>query len=465
MRLLLISGLFLLFSPCIAQGQVDSQHANDTVAVQQDTVVKFKIHQKIGPAAWRKTKQAFKLVEKTNADHLLLHLNTYGGRVVDADSIKTRLLNAPVPVYVFIDPNAASAGALISIACSRIYMSASATMGAAAVVNQKGQKMPEKYQSYMRGTMRATSQARGRNPKIAEAMVDENIDLDGLAPKGELLTFTQQEAIKHGYCEGKVNTVKGVLAREGLSQAKILEPQISLLDKLITFLINPAFSSVLIMLMLGGLYFELQSPGLGFPIATAIIAAILYFAPLYLEDLAANWEIAVFVLGLILIGVELFILPGFGVAGISGLVMVFFSLVLSLIRNDFFDFTLTRSDDVLIALLTVTSSLVLGVILLLLAGKPLLNARFFQRLVLQDTLGRYAVTDQHLEKPDSQTYTPEASRIGAIGTAYTALYPSGKILIDDEMYDGVSEGEYIEKGQSVKVIRDYKSRLLVRPND
>ena len=467
-RFLLIVFLVSIW-PFIGKGlqadKADSVQENS----KADTIVQFSIHQKIGPSAWRKTKRAFNLLQNTDADHLLLHLNTYGGRVAEADSIKTRLLNAPVPVTVFVDPNAASAGALISIACSKIYMSPSATMGAATVVNQKGKKMPEKYQSYMRGTIRATAQARGRDPKIAEAMVDEDIDLEGIAPEGELLTFTRSEAIENDYCDGKATTVNDVLEKEGLETAAVVEPEASFIDQIIGLLINPAVSSTLILLMLGGLYFELQSPGLGFPIAASIIAAILYFAPLYLEGLAANWEIALFIIGIILIAVELFVIPGFGVSGISGLVIVLFSLVLSLIRNDFFDFTFTRGDEVLTALLTVASSLVVGTTLLLIFGKGFINSQLFQRMVLQETLSKPGNTLEQENQGEPSSEEPKSQQTqslkGQTGLAYTDMGPSGKIKVRDEIYEGVSEGEFIEKGQTVKIIKASANRLVVRPKD
>lgn len=458
----------LVLLPGLLAGQPDTNKKVE--ATEQDTVVRFDIKRKIGPSAWRKTQKAFDLVKKNNADYLLLHLNTYGGRVVEADSIRNRLLNSPVPVYVFINPNAASAGALISIACSKIYMSEQATMGAATVVNQKGKKMPEKYQSYMRGTMRATAQASGRDPDIAEAMVDESIDLEGIAPEGTLLTFTRKEAIANDYCDGKAKSLNQLLKKEGLSNAAILRPEKTFVEGIIMWLINPAVSSVLILLMLGGLYFELQSPGLGFPIAVSVIGAVLYFAPLYLEGLADNWEIAIFILGNILIAVEIFVVPGLGVSGISGFLLILVSLVFSMIRNDFFDFTFTRGDDVVTALVTVMASLVLGIVLVLTTGRPLIRSRFFQRLVLQETLAPdqkadNSETNRTSGNDNTAQYESESqyqSKVGTTGTAYTDLSPSGKIFIDGEMYDAVSEGEFIEKGKTVRVIKESSNRLVVR---
>ena len=160
----------------------------DSITDSGSTLVyKFDIKREIGPAAWRQTKDAFEEADSLDADLILIHMNTYGGMVIHADSIRTAILNSKKPVYVFIDNNAASAGALISIACDSIYMRSGANIGAATVVNQTGQAMPDKYQSYMRSTMRATAEAHGkdtiiqagdtiykwkRDPLIAEAMVD-----------------------------------------------------------------------------------------------------------------------------------------------------------------------------------------------------------------------------------------------------------------------------------------------------
>lgn len=461
------SFLFNLFLAAFSGVEADTTSVD--TSMDQTKVVKLKINQKIGPSAFRKTKSAFELVNKENADYLLLHLNTYGGRVSEADSIKTRLLKSPVPVYTFIDPNAASAGALISIATNKIYMSPSATMGAATVVNKKGKKMPEKYQSYMRGTMRATAEARDRDPDIAEAMVDESIKLEGISPKGELVTFTRQEAIEHGYCDGKATSVKEVLKQEELNEAQVIKTQTSWIDLIINFLINPAVSSVLILGIFGGLYFELQSPGLGFPLGIAVVSAILYFTPLYLEALAANWEIAVFILGVILIAVELFVIPGLGIAGISGLILMVFSLVLTLIQNDFFDFTFTRSDEVLKALLTVASSIILLIIGIFTFGKSMLNSHLFQRLVLQDTLAdpnqsdSKELNDENQQQSGTQ-HNQSSNKIGTTAEAYTQLAPSGKVMIGDEIYEGVSEGAFIEKGQQVRVVKESGNRLVVRAN-
>ncbi len=300
--------------------------------VDKTIVYKFDIKQEIGPAAWRSTMHSLAEAKKAKADYILIHMNTYGGLLDAADSIRTALINYEIPIMVFIDNNAASAGALISIACDSIYMRAGANIGAATVVDQSGKPVPDKYQSYMRSMMRATCEAHGkdtiisdndtlyiwhRDPLIAEAMVDPKKSVEGVSKAGEVLTMTASEAIKYGFSEGTANTVEEVLALAGIKNYEIKEYKTTTLDKLIDILISPYFSGILIMIMLGGIYFELQSPGIGFPLAAAGIAAVLYFAPLYLEGLAENWEIVLFVAGVILLMIEVFAIPGFGVAGVS----------------------------------------------------------------------------------------------------------------------------------------------------
>jgi membrane-bound serine protease (ClpP class) len=203
-------------------------------------------------------------------------------------------LNSRIPVWVFIDDNAASAGALIAIACDSIYMKPGGKIGAATVVNQTGEQVPDKFQSYMRATMRATAEAQGkdtivsgsdtllvwrRDPAIAEAMVDPKLYVEGISDTGQVLTFTANEAVLNGYSEGTAESMEEVIAKLGLEEYTLKTYTPSSMDKVIGFLINPLVSGVLIMIIIGGIYFELQSPGIGFALGASIVAALLYFAP------------------------------------------------------------------------------------------------------------------------------------------------------------------------------------------
>jgi membrane-bound serine protease (ClpP class) len=397
-------------------------------------------------------------------------MNTYGGLVDVADSIRTKILNSRIPVYIFIDDNAASAGALISIACDSIYMRAGGKIGAATVVNQTGEQVPDKYQSYMRATMRATAEAHGkdtifigndtivkwkRDPHIAEAMVDPSIAVPEVSDSGKVLTFTAEEAIKYGYCEGLATSAADIMKKAGIKNYEIIEFKPTTLDKIINFLLNPIIHSLLIMLIIGGIYFELQTPGIGFPLAAAAIGAVLYFAPLYLEGLAENWEILVFILGIILLAVEIFALPGFGVAGIAGIILMVSGLTMAMVDNLVFD-----SGDIPLAINTVMKALMIVLLSLLFAviasiylGKKLLTSPAFPGIALKET--------QKKEDGFTSADLSEHKLAGLKGTAYTVLRPSGKVEVNGEIYDAKSEFGFIEKGSAIKVVRYETGQLYV----
>jgi len=436
-----------------------------------DTVYVFSINQNIEPSAWRLTQKAFKNAKNHHASCLVVKLNTYGGMVNIADSIRTEFLNSSIPVVVFIENNAASAGALISIAADSIFMKQGARIGAASVVNQQGEIMPEKYQSYMRSTMRATAESHGkdtiirgqdtiakwhRDPEIAEAMVDPRISIKGIIDSGKILTFTTEEAIKNGYCEGKAIDLQSVIDKIDIENPVIKEYKPSRMESIIGFLIHPGFQSILIMIIVGGIYFELQSPGIGFPLIASIIAATLYFAPLYIEGLAENWELLLFIGGLILIAIELFAIPGFGVAGISGILLTIAGLVLSMIDNIVFDYqfnTVEAFKVVLKSLLIVSVSVFLSLVLSLYLSKKVLNSSIFSRLVLDTT--------QQKEDGYVGVDNKQASFKGKTGVAYTVLRPGGKVKIDDEIYDARSEIGFINKGEKSRVLSYGTSQLSV----
>jgi len=465
-----LSSLLLLFCFSFLWLPTFSETVKQEDKTSEKIIFKFDIKENISPGVWRKTKQAFDEAKEKKASAFLIQMNTYGGTVLDADSIRTKIINSPIPVYVFIDNNAASAGSLISIACDSIYMRKGASMGAATVVNLSGKKMPDKYQSYMRSIMRSTAESHGRdtiiseqdtiykwfrNPKIAEAMVDESIFIPGIIDTGKILTFTPTEAIKYGFCEGTAEDVPQVLQHIGINNYKIVSYKPSFLEKIIDFLINPVVSGILIMLMIAGLYFEFQSPGIGFPLAIALLAAVAYFAPLYLEGLAAHWEIMLFIGGLILIALEIFVIPGFGIAGISGLILVFAGLVLSLLQNVNFDFQWINPDKIFTALTTVTVSLFIGFLISLLCGKKVFtsNSGVFKNFSLHDIQDKekgFISVDPNLKYLNGKT-----------GEAYTVLRPSGKVIIEGKIYDAVSNWGMIEKGEKIKVVKVETLQLYV----
>ena len=449
-RLFLIA-IFFVPKPIAAYCQTN------TDAPDLKEVLVVKIRDVIDPRMSRHVKLAFDEAKDKEADYVIIDMDTYGGAVTDADEIRTLILEYEKPVWVFINKDAASAGALISIACDSIYMAPGASIGAATVVmGGSGEAAPDKYQSYMRSIMRSTAEAQGRDPKIAEAMVDENIEIDSVSKAGEVITFSTSEAIKFGFCEAQVNSIEEILERNQVENYEITNFELSSTEKIIALFINPMVSGILILIIIGGIYFELQTPGVGFPILASFVALILYLTPYYLNGLAANWEIIAFLSGIILISLEVFVIPGFGLAGISGLVLTIGSLILMMLNNDMFDFTFVKMDQALQAVAATLAGMLGGIILMFIGGVRLTNTKFFRKISLQTVQSREEGYTSNFKK---------VSFVGKTGTAYTVLRPSGKVLIDEELFDAYTRGDYINKGEKVIVVSDEGTSLRVKLAD
>ena len=448
---------------------------------EKKKVLVGKIDNNIDPRTNRYSKLLLEEASENDYDIVVIEMDTYGGAVNDADDIRTRILDFEIPIYVWINKDAASAGALISIACDSIYMSSGASIGAATVVTGDGTQAPDKYQSYMRSIMRSTAEAKGRDPKIAEAMVDEDIEVDSISMEGKVITFSTKEAIKYGFCDAELNSVVEIMERQGIEDYEITKFELGSTEDIISFFLNPVVSSILILLILGGLYFELQTPGIGFPIIASITALILYLVPYYLNGVAENWEIIMFFVGVILIMLEVFVIPGFGIFGITGLftsidslilimLEVFVipgfgifgitglftsigSLILIMLNNDMFDFTFVLSKDLVSSSLSVLISVFSFLLILLFGGIKLTDTKAFKNIALAET--------QDISKGYiSNKYSDDI--VGKKGKSFTVLRPSGKVIINDMIYDAATEGEFIEKNKNIIVINSEGSSLRVK---
>ncbi|GAB2486584.1 NfeD family protein [Algoriphagus taiwanensis] len=419
-----------------------------------EKVYTFKIDKDIDPAMNRRVKMALDEAKEKGADLVLIEMDTYGGEVTDADEIRTRILESEIPVYVFINKDAASAGALISIACDSIYMAPGASIGAATVVNGvDGAAAPDKYQSYMRSMMRSTAEAKGRDPKIAEAMVDEKIEIEGVSAAGSVITFSVSEAIKYGFCDGEFSSLNEILEAKGLAHAELIAYEESSTESIISFFLSPAISGILILIIIGGIYFELQTPGVGFPLLAAIIATLLYFIPYYLNGLADNWEIIVFVLGIILLGVELFVIPGFGIFGVLGIVFILGGLVLGMLPNQDFNFDFVPASELFLALLTVILAALASVGLVFWLTPKVNQWGAFSTITL-------ASTQERTQGYTSSFYADSLK--GKTGIVHNRLRPSGKVEIEGEIYDAYSRGEFLDQGEPIIVISTEGTSLKVK---
>ena len=435
-RLLFILSLLLMFSTALS--------AADSTTV----FYRIRLAQDIDKAAQRLVVKGLEKAAEAQADYVLLDLDTYGGAVDAADSIRTAILRCDRPVIAYVNMRAASAGALISIACDSIYMKTGSSMGAATVVDASGEVLPEKYQSFMRGMMRATAEATGRNPEIAESMVDT----------ANVLSLTPSEAMEVEYCNGTAETVEEVIVKvigDNGFIVKEMEDDLTWLDRLIAILLNPILQSIFMMMIVGGIFVEIRTPGIGLPLVTAIVGALLYFAPLYVEQLAASWEILLFVVGLVLIALEVFVIPGFGVAGISGIIAVVLALAFAMIDNaDFFTFdgSFTLSP-LLKPVAMVTMSITIAVFGSVWLIRKLLTVSSFNGIAL------------HEEMKADEGYTGVVSGLDALVgqevVVFADLKPSGKVqAADGHIYEAALKfGGFASKGDRLRVVSAEQGRL------
>ncbi len=398
--------------------------------------------------------RSIRAAENDNADGIILHMDTFGGLVDAADKIRNSLLEAEITTVTYIDKNAASAGALISIATDSIYMAPGSSIGAATVVAGDGQKADEKMQSYFRSIMRSTAETKNRDPRIAEAMVDERIEIENVSAEGELLTLSTSEAVELGFVNGSATSIDEVIEKMGWGDRTLVQMDERWQESLLRFLSNPALTGLFMMMMLGGLYFELQSPGVGFPGAVAMVGAMLFFGPHFVLGLASIWELMFILAGVALIMVEIFVLPGFGVAGIAGALLLVFGLFSSLVGNVGFSFP--QLDQMSGPIWTMATTLIIGILLIISFARYLPQNRAFSKLILATSTDQQSGYSSFKEREDMT---------GKEGIALTALRPSGTVLIDDRRYDVVTEGDFIEKGAKVKVVSSSTSVITVRKMD
>ena len=384
---------------------------------------------------------------------VILEINTFGGRVDAAVLIRDALLNAAVPTVAFVNKRAISAGALISLSAEKIVMANGGTIGAATPVQmgQPGapaQPVEEKSVSYVRKEFRATAEARKRPPLIAEAMVDADVQIPGLIEKGKLLTLTTEEALKHKVADFRAETIDSVLEQLALTGAQVKRASPNWAEDLVRFLTNPIVSSLLMTVGMLGIFLEIRTPGFGLPGALGIASLALFFWGHWLVQLAGWEELLLVVSGFVLLVLEIFVIPGFGLAGIAGIGALLAGLSLSLIGGG------ATWEFIALALGRVLVSVFLAL------AASLLLLRFFPRL----PFGRQLILETGLAAGEGYASAPESDNrwLGKNGTASSPLRPAGIAVIDGERVDVVSDGEFIDVGMPIFVTRVDGNRIVVR---
>ncbi|NLB73196.1 MAG: nodulation protein NfeD [Firmicutes bacterium] len=429
---LLVILLSIIIGLYIASGE--SVNAQDEL-LPRPIVYVVNIEGTIEPGLASYVKRVVSEAENLQADAIFIEVNTFGGRVDAATEIRDYIIEFPGQSIAYVKGRAWSAGALITLAAEKITMARTASIGAAETIPKE-----EKQISALRGEFEATAENRGRDARIAAAMVDADISIEGLVDAGKLLTLTAQKGKELGFIDLIAASRGEVLAEFGLAEAEIRQPAQNWAEKLARFLTDPTVSSLLLTLGFLGLVFEVMTPGWGVPGTVGILALVLFFGGRLVIGLAGWGVIGLFILGFVLLLIEVFLIPGFGITGIGGIISIFASLVLS--------FKNIREASFAISFAMVVSFLVVVVM-----AKRFGKSKALGRLVLKTAEHTH---DGYVATPLRQDY------VGKTGYTLTFMRPSGTVMIEDERIDAVTEGDFLREGCKVEVIKVEGPRLVVR---
>ena len=353
---------------------------------------------------------------------------------------------SPVPVYALVD-RGLSAGAMIALAAQQIYMRPGGSLGAATPVTGQGEKASEKIVSAMRSEFRALAEARGLDPQIAAAMVDERIAIPGVVEEGQLLTLSADEAVELGFAGAVVDGFAGALAELDVAGAEVVTTEPNWAELIVRFLTSPVVAPLLLSIGFMGLLFEVKTPGFGFGGIVGLTGLTLFFGAHLLVGLAGWEELLLIGAGLILIALEVFVFPGFGVAGALGILTLGAGVILSMLGR------FPTLPDLSLAVTVLLSSLIITGVFAFVLLRHLKWARSFGGLFLRQA------TTAELGYVSSDV---REDLVGQIGTAGTDLRPAGVGMFGEERIDVVSEGDWIEAGRAIEILRSEGYRHVVR---
>lgn len=454
MRLRLIFSCMLLLLVGLLHGLPQAQQSPQAAQAQGRAVVYVAtIEGMIDPGLAPYVERVLKQAQAEGARAVVLDINTFGGRVDAAVQIRDALLTSPVQTIAFINKRAISAGALISLAAHRIAIAGGGTIGAATPVQMGGTgntRLPteEKTVSYVRKEFRATAEERKRPPLLAEAMVDPDVVIEGVIEKGKLLTLTTDEALRLKVADWRADTLEQVLSQAGLEGAEVRRLAPNWAENIVRVLTEPIVSSLLVTVAMLGIIIELRTPGVGLPGVLGVGSLALVLWGHWLAQLAGMEEMLLAAIGIVLLALELFVIPGFGIAGVLGIGALLAGLVLSM----------TGAGSTAAFLVLLAARMVLS--LLVAIGLSLLLLRFLHKV----PGARRLILDQELTAGSGYASPPpeEASLVGRTGRAWSVLRPAGIAEIDQRRWDVVSDGEMIEAGSPIEVIRVDGNRIVVR---
>lgn len=417
----------------------------DAAVAQRETVYRVPVSGVIEMGLAPFVARALREAEEAGAAAVVLELETPGGRVDAAQQIVKAVSQSAIPVYAYVNAHAWSAGAMISLAADSIYMGPVSSIGAATPVIG-GQKASEKIVSAMRGEFRALAEERGIDPRMAEAMVDETVEVEGVTEAGKLLTLTGGEAVNLGFAAAEVTSLDDLLDQVGLPGATVVTPSINWAERLVRFLSHPIVAPILLSLGTLGILIEIKTPSFGVAGLVGVLSFAAFFGSHMLIGLAGWEEVILLGAGIVALGIEVFVIPGFGIAGAISILCIGGAVFLALIGN------LPTWNDVMraSAILSMASIMVVVAVYSLVRHMPAGGRGIFLLAATDKDIGYVAAPAR-------------SDLVGAEGVAATDLHPSGTALIASERLDVVSVAGFIDKGARVRVIRSEGYRHVVEP--
>ena len=415
--------------------------------------VDMKLEGMIDPGVSAFVERVIEDAEANEVDAIVFEIDTFGGRVDAATVIRDAILDSEALTIAFINKRAISAGALISLACDKIVMAQAATMGATTPVDGSGTKASDKVTSYMRAEMRATAERTGRDAKIAEAMVDERVDIPGLsAEAGRPATLTTEQSLNYEMADETAESLRDVLRIYDLGEAEVVSIELNWAEHVVRLLTHPVVTSILLAVAMFGLIAEVRTPGWGLGGTLALVALGIFFGSHLVVKLAEWQELALFALGLGLLLVEVIAIPGFGLVGLAGVGLMLGSLVITQLG----DFQLWSVDEIAAVVVRLSASMIGAFVLSLMMLRSLPKMASFNRLVLE-------TETRASEGYVSSSRDGDDEIVGKEGVTVSELRPAGIALIGERRTDVVTDGEFVAVGQTVRVVEARGNRIVVRP--
>lgn len=499
---LLVAVAGLLAAAAVARVHAGADRAEADKTVQ---AVVITVHEMIDDGLFQSIKRRSEEAMEGGADYLIYEIETYGGLVQSADDISKYLIQDipdEVRTVAYVNREAISAGAMISVACRDILMRRGTTIGASAPITMGGElegAEREKMESFIRATFSRAAEANGYPEALLRAMVSRDLevwqvpnrrtggneyfekaylpddpntyDLNRkklVVPEGELLTLTAAKAKEYGIARAVVDNLDEALAfleqRDGVVFARpVGRLETNWSEEMVRFLNSPTVVSILILGILLGIYVEFNTPGLGLPGLTAVICLAILVGSKYLIGMANWWEIAILALGVVLLMVEIFVIPGFGIAGFMGIALILVGLFALFIPNapDEIPWPKDPTSWDLAAqnLFAVAVGFLIFVVIAILISRYMDRLPFLQSMILRTSVGRQPA--EVALPPEQQAKTADLLKVGQIGKAVSILRPAGKARFGDEMADVITRGEFIEEGIEVEITEIQGNRIVV----